>query len=162
MPELLAIFLLLTFNIPFVLTGLMILSIDLLTEQGPAISLSYELPEAAIMRVPPRNLQRDKLISGNLLRYSYIWASAVMISVCLSAFFVCFAVQGKRRAAQHDAPTGCRTQPTVLTSHAAWSAGVPGSAVIYSSPTDSPDLVVNGRVLTGVEQERIYRSAVAA
>lgn len=47
-----------------------------------------------------------------------------------------------------------------------WPAGVPGSAVIYSSQTywnsDAPDLVVNGRVLTGAEQERIYRSAVAA
>jgi hypothetical protein len=54
------------------LGGLLILSIDLVTEQGPAISLAYEPAEAQVMERPPRDITRDRLISGPMLRYSYL------------------------------------------------------------------------------------------
>ena len=45
---------------PIALPGLLILTIDLLTEQGPAISLSYEPAEADIMLRKPRNVKTDR------------------------------------------------------------------------------------------------------
>jgi sodium/potassium-transporting ATPase subunit alpha len=54
------------------LGGLLILTIDLLTEQGPAISLAYEPAEALVMERPPRDIKRDRLINGPLLRYAYL------------------------------------------------------------------------------------------
>lgn len=52
--------------------GLLILTIDLLTEQGPAISLAYEPAEALVMERPPRDIKNDRLINGPLLRYAYL------------------------------------------------------------------------------------------
>lgn len=74
MPELLPIFLTVALGFPLGLGGLMILAIDLLTEQGPAISLAYEKMESSVMDRPPRDLQRDRLVSASLLRYSYLIA----------------------------------------------------------------------------------------
>lgn len=54
------------------LGGLLILSIDLITEQGPAISLAYEPAEANVMDRPPRESSKDRLVDGPLLRYSYL------------------------------------------------------------------------------------------
>lgn len=54
------------------LGGLLILSIDLITEQGPAISLAYEPAEARVMERQPRDNKKDRLIDGPLLRYSYL------------------------------------------------------------------------------------------
>jgi sodium/potassium-transporting ATPase subunit alpha len=62
------------------LGGLLILSIDLLTEQGPAISLAYEPAEARVMERPPRDMTRDRLINGPLLRYSYLIVGVVEVN----------------------------------------------------------------------------------
>lgn len=61
------------------LGGLLILTIDLITEQGPAISLAYEPAEALVMERPPRDLTRDRLINGPLLRYSYLTAGILTV-----------------------------------------------------------------------------------
>lgn len=61
------------------LGGLLILTIDLITEQGPAISLAYEPAEALVMERPPRDLTRDRLINGPLLRYSYLIAGILTV-----------------------------------------------------------------------------------
>ena len=45
-PEVIPIFLDLAFGIPLALPGLLILLIDMVVEQGPAIALSYEPPES--------------------------------------------------------------------------------------------------------------------
>jgi len=42
---------------------LQILSIDVGTELGPAISFAYEHPEDDIMKRPPRDSYHDRLIS---------------------------------------------------------------------------------------------------
>lgn len=65
------------------LGGLLILSIDLITEQGPAISLAYEHAEANVMDRPPRDLNTDKLISGPLLRYAYLIAGVMEVRVLM-------------------------------------------------------------------------------
>lgn len=48
------------------------MSVDLGTELGPAISLAYEPAESDIMTRPPRSLANDRLVSRNLLIYSYL------------------------------------------------------------------------------------------
>ncbi|KAI8473316.1 MAG: hypothetical protein J3K34DRAFT_518987 [Monoraphidium minutum] len=89
-PEVLPLFLNLVLNMPLGLSGLLILSIDLLTEQGPAISLAYEHAEANVMARPPRDLLEDRLVDGPLIRYSYLIAGMAQAVFCLIAFFTVF------------------------------------------------------------------------
>lgn len=69
-PEIFPAFLNLAFSFPLALNGLLILTIDLLTEQGPAISLAFEQPEARVMLRPPRDVKRERLVSWPSLLYS--------------------------------------------------------------------------------------------
>lgn len=69
-PELFPVFLNLAFSFPLGLNGLLILTIDLLTEQGPAISLAFEHPESLVMARKPRNAKTDRLVSAASLSYS--------------------------------------------------------------------------------------------
>ncbi len=93
-PELVPVFLNLAFSFPLALNGLMILTIDLLTEQGPAISLAYERAEAQVMTRPPRNLQRDRLVSAPSLVYSYLIAGIGNALVCMFAYFMVYVRNG--------------------------------------------------------------------
>ena len=93
-PEIVPIFLNLAFSFPLAMNGLMILTIDLLTEQGPAISLAYELSEAAVMVRPPRNLVTDRLVSGPSLFYSYVVAGLGSSLVCMGCFFLVYTRAG--------------------------------------------------------------------
>lgn len=63
------------------LGGLLILSIDLITEQGPAISLAYEPAEANVMDRSPRDNATDRLVDGPLLRYSYLIYGILTVSL---------------------------------------------------------------------------------
>ena len=83
-----------SFGIPLALPGLLILSVDLLTEQGPAISLAYEPAESALMRVPPRDLVRDRLVDSRLLRYAYLLAGLATTGACLLAYFLVMLIGG--------------------------------------------------------------------
>jgi sodium/potassium-transporting ATPase subunit alpha len=93
-PELIPIFLDLGFGIPLALTGLLILTIDLMTEQGPAVSLVYEEPEWALMLVPPRNIKTDRLVDAKVLRYAYLISGLAITGVCLLAYFTVFLIAG--------------------------------------------------------------------
>jgi sodium/potassium-transporting ATPase subunit alpha len=93
-PELVPIFLNLAFSFPLAMNGLMILTIDLLTEQGPAISLAYERAEAHVMMRPPRNLKTDRLVSAQSLFYSYITAGLANALVCMFAYFMVYVRRG--------------------------------------------------------------------
>lgn len=66
-PEILSTLLPLLFSTPQALASLTSLTIDLVTEQGPAIALAYEGPERDIMRVPPRNMKVSSLTDDHLL-----------------------------------------------------------------------------------------------
>ncbi|MEW5309019.1 MAG: hypothetical protein WDW38_000932 [Sanguina aurantia] len=91
MPEVFPIFLNLALSFPLGLGGLMILTVDLITEQGPAISLAYEHAESSVMERPPRDILTDRLIDGRLLRYSYLIAGAWRwAAICMIAYFTMF------------------------------------------------------------------------
>jgi sodium/potassium-transporting ATPase subunit alpha len=72
------------------MTGLLILSIDLLTDQPPAISLAYEPGESATMQRPPRDRAKERLISAKLLVHSYLTVGSAMALACLLSYFTAF------------------------------------------------------------------------
>lgn len=73
-PEVFPILLNLSMAIPLGLNPLLLLTIDLMTELCPAISLAYESPESDIMERKPRNCKTDRLVSIPVLLYSLITA----------------------------------------------------------------------------------------
>jgi magnesium-transporting ATPase (P-type) len=144
-PELLPLFLSVALNMPLGMSGLLILSIDLITEQGPAISLAYEPGEDATMRRPPRNRAKERLIGARLLVYGYLIVGGVMASACLLAYFIAFWVNGVPLYAIWD--TGAKQ----------WSAAAPPLEICPGPGGGS-----GCRVLDGPEQYRILREAHAA
>ncbi|GAB9476274.1 putative hydrolase [Globisporangium polare] len=93
-PEIAPVALKLVVGMPAALTALQILSVDLLTELGPAISLAYEGPENDIMSRPPRNMKKDKLMSQALLTYAYVLAGMVNTLGCFLAYATVFWSRG--------------------------------------------------------------------
>lgn len=85
-PEIAPVAINLAFGLPAGLSSLQILSVDLLTEMGPAISLAYEGAEMDIMCRPPRDLTKDKLMSAPLLLYSYLIAGMINVTGCFLAY----------------------------------------------------------------------------
>ncbi|TYZ65115.1 hypothetical protein PybrP1_005692, partial [[Pythium] brassicae (nom. inval.)] len=84
----------LAFGMPAALTSLQILSVDLGTELGPAISLAYEGPESDIMSRPPRDMKKDKLMSWPMLLYSYMIAGMINTAGCFLAYASVFWGRG--------------------------------------------------------------------
>ena len=76
------------FDFPLGFASLQMLSVDLGTELGPAISLAYEKTEDDIMDRPPRNCKTDRLVSFRLLSYSYMQAGVIEVFWCFIAYFV--------------------------------------------------------------------------
>ena len=77
---------------PLGLGALLVLTIDLFTEQGPAGSLAYEPPEANLMDRPPRNIKKSRLVSFGLLAYSYLIVGSVEAACCFGAYLWCFSL----------------------------------------------------------------------
>ncbi|KAG7344599.1 P-type HAD superfamily ATPase [Nitzschia inconspicua] len=93
-PQILSALIALLLRLPAGLTPMQVLTIDLGTELGPAISLAYEKAESDIMKRKPRNPVHDRLVSPNLLFYSYI-TSGFMISIgCMAAYTITYAQNG--------------------------------------------------------------------
>jgi hypothetical protein len=67
LPELVSIVIQILFSIPYGMSSLMILSIDLLSEVPPAISFAWERSESNVMERPPRNRKVDRLVRPALL-----------------------------------------------------------------------------------------------
>jgi sodium/potassium-transporting ATPase subunit alpha len=93
-PELVPVLLNLVVGFPLGLTSLQLLSIDLLTELGPAISVAYEDKESDIMTRPPRNAKTDRLVSIPLLVYSYLCVGILESLGGLTAYFLVFRKHG--------------------------------------------------------------------
>ncbi len=145
LPELLPVFLNLAFDFPLALPGLVILTVDLLTEQGPAISFAYEAAESAVMLLPPRDMKHDRLVSRQVLLYSYLLAGVPSTLVCMMAYFLTYVYNGIPVSALY------------------------GSSAVYfqvpsgsSASPASPDLIVGGRVFNQDAQWAIYLQSVAA
>lgn len=93
-PELIPAFLNLALSFPLALNGMMILAIDLLTEQAPAISLAFEPSEDSIMRRQPRNLKTNRLASVSSLVYSYLIAGLATSLTCFLSYCMVFLRHG--------------------------------------------------------------------
>jgi sodium/potassium-transporting ATPase subunit alpha len=155
-PELLPVLLNLAFSFPLALNGLMILTIDLLTEQGPAISLAYEAPESQIMQRPPRNLKTQRLVSGPSLFYSYVLAGGAEMLICMFAFFLVFIHNGipiHRLTFSLDHKYFA-TPPVYLQTNGTW---------VTESGDSVPDFVTSsGRHINAEEQWKIAFEASSA
>ena len=166
-PEVFPLFLNLALNAPLGLGGLLILSVDLVTEQGPAISLAYEPAEDSIMSRPPRSMATDRLISGPLLRHSYLIVGVAETVACMLSFFAVFWWRGVPLSSVF------MSQPTY------WAAADPPSPDLRLCPPAAPAAAsapragadfsgslatgADGcRVLTGEEQRDTYFQAQAA
>lgn len=64
-PEMVPFMLYIVLSIPLGLGTITILFIDLGTDIIPAITLAYESTEGDIMLKPPRNMQKDKLVTSS-------------------------------------------------------------------------------------------------
>lgn len=89
-PEVFPILLNLSTAIPLGLNPLLLLTIDLMTELCPAISLAYEEPEADIMLRKPRNCQTDRLVSLPVILYSLLTAGVIETIACFCAYIYVF------------------------------------------------------------------------
>lgn len=90
MPELVPVLLNIALDMPLGLGSLQILTIDLGTELGPAISMAYEYGEGDVMERLPRNVHTDKLVTLPLIGYSYYTAGVIEIVWALLAYFTVF------------------------------------------------------------------------
>lgn len=93
-PQVVSALIALLAGLPAGLTPMQVLTIDLGTELGPAISLAYESAESNIMERKPRNPIRDRLVSPNLLFYSYITSGFIITVGCMAAYTFSYAQNG--------------------------------------------------------------------
>jgi sodium/potassium-transporting ATPase subunit alpha len=89
-PEIAPVAMNLVFGLPAGLTSLQILSVDLGTELGPAISLAYEQAELDIMKRPPRDMKKDKLVSRSLIIYAYLIIGMIEFAGAFLAYCAVF------------------------------------------------------------------------
>ncbi|KRZ04305.1 Sodium/potassium-transporting ATPase subunit alpha [Trichinella zimbabwensis] len=90
-PEISPFLMFILLNIPLPLGTVTILCIDLGTDLWPAISLAYEESEGDIMKRPPRNPQKDKLVNKRLISFSYGMIGMMQAS---AGFFTYFVIMG--------------------------------------------------------------------
>ena len=86
-PEITPFLAFIIFAIPLPLTTFLILAIDLGTDMIPAISMAYEKAEADIMTRPPRNAEKDRLVTKKLINFSYMQIG--IIQVC-RYYYCCY------------------------------------------------------------------------
>jgi magnesium-transporting ATPase (P-type) len=140
-PELFPLLLNLWFGLPLPLPGLVLLTIDLLSEQGPAISFAYEKAEDSIMARPPRRMGVDMLVSRQVIFYSYIIAGISSSLTCFFAYCMVYVYHG-------------------IPISKLWLSGDYFLSMV--STTQSPDLIVGDKVFTAQMQWDIYTESVSA
>merc|ERR1719193_2632088 len=75
-------------GIPLPLPTVMILLVDLGTDLAPAISMAHEGTESDIMLKSPREQNRDKLVTWNLVSFSYLQIGVLQFLAGFYAYFV--------------------------------------------------------------------------
>merc|ERR1711920_547140 len=75
-------------GVPLPLPTMMILLVDLGTDLAPAISMAHEVAEADIMLKSPRDQNVDKLVTWNLVSFSYLQIGVLQALAGFYAFFV--------------------------------------------------------------------------
>ena len=86
-PEIVPFLAQIALQIPLGLTTILILVVDLGTDILPAISYAYETAESDIMKIPPRNRHRDKLVTWQLVSFSYLQVGVIQAFAAFTAFF---------------------------------------------------------------------------
>jgi sodium/potassium-transporting ATPase subunit alpha len=86
-PEIVPFLAQIVIQLPLSLTTIMILCIDLGTDLLPAISFAYEKAESDIMKKPPRNRHKDKLVTGNLISWSYLQIGIIQSFAAFTTYF---------------------------------------------------------------------------
>jgi len=71
-PEVWPVIFQIIFQVPLPLSSLLMLAICVGTDLYPAIALAYENPESDIMNRQPRNPNRDRLVNGKLMSFTYL------------------------------------------------------------------------------------------
>jgi len=74
------------FNVPLPLTLLQILTIDLVTDQIPALALGIEKPEPGIMERPPRS-RRESLVNWKMILKAYVFLGPLAFAIGIFGFF---------------------------------------------------------------------------
>jgi magnesium-transporting ATPase (P-type) len=80
-------------KVPLPLTLLQILTIDLLTDQVPALALGLEHPEPGVMRRPPKSPKEPILTTGMLLK-AYVFLGPLAAAIGLFGFFYRYVEAG--------------------------------------------------------------------
>jgi sodium/potassium-transporting ATPase subunit alpha len=142
-PEVISAVINLLGGLPAGLTALQVLTIDLGTELGPAISLAYESSEAALMDRPPRDPTKDRLVSPRLLLYSYITSGSIISVACFLAYMYTYKL--------YDIQMSDFSKPGL------------NSGGFFSLTTDQPVTIErNNRLYSVEEQKRIFSEGVTA
>jgi sodium/potassium-transporting ATPase subunit alpha len=89
-PEIVPFLCQIALKIPLALTTIMILCIDLGTDMLPAISFAYEVSEQDIMKQPPRDRHKDKLVTWTLISFSYLQIGVIQAIAAFTAYFYVF------------------------------------------------------------------------
>jgi hypothetical protein len=92
-PEIVPFLLFISAGYPLAIETIMILLIDLGTDLAPAVSVAYEEPEDAIMKMPPRTSD-DHLVGVRMLIVAYGTIGVFETVACYVAFFWTFAQYG--------------------------------------------------------------------
>jgi sodium/potassium-transporting ATPase subunit alpha len=93
-PELIPVCLAFIFDLPLMLTGMLILVVDLITEQIPSISLVHEPSEAILMQQIPRDRSRDHLLDVRLILYTGVLMAALITLAATGAFLLAMLQSG--------------------------------------------------------------------
>ncbi len=93
-PEIVPVLCYLAFGLPLGLSAILVLMIDAGTELAPAISFAHEPPESDVMKRPPRNINKDHLVSFPILSYAYLQIGMIETGLCFLSYFMIFYMYG--------------------------------------------------------------------
>eukprot|EP00939_MAST-03C_sp_MAST-3C-sp1_P003009 g3009.t1 len=88
-PEIAPFICFITFMLPLPLSTVLILCVDLGTDMVPAISMAWENKESDIMKRPPREAGRDRLVTKKLVVFSYLQIGVIQ---AVAGFYTWFVV----------------------------------------------------------------------
>jgi magnesium-transporting ATPase (P-type) len=80
-------------GIPLPLTLLQVLTIDLLTDQVPALALGLEHPEPGVMERPPKR-PGEPILTGGMLVKAYLFLGPLAAAIGMFGFFYMYASHG--------------------------------------------------------------------
>jgi sodium/potassium-transporting ATPase subunit alpha len=93
-PEIIPFLLYVTLGIPLPLSTILMLCIDLGTDMIPAISLAHEPAESKLMKRPPRNSKKDRLVDWKLLSFAYLQIGVVQALAAVVTYFYVMYQEG--------------------------------------------------------------------